>query len=106
MPFNCLNWNAALQNVVQFLHQDRSYPLSVAVERNNLKVKVKAQRRQELAEEASRLRERLPMQMQHVMDCSSEKGASNWLAVLPLDKLGFSLHKGAFRDTLCILCLR
>ena len=36
------------------------------------------------------------------MDCSSEKGASNWLAELPLEELGFSLHKGAFRDALCL----
>ena len=42
------------------------------------------------------------MQMQCVMDCSSKKGALNWLAVLPLDELGFSLHKGAFRDSLCL----
>ena len=42
------------------------------------------------------------MLMQRVMDCSSEKGALNWLAVLPLDELGFSLHEGAYRDALCL----
>ena len=42
----------------------------------NITVKVKAQQKREL-------------------DCSSEKGVSNWPAVLPLDELGFSLHKGA-----------
>ena len=72
------------------------------MEQNNLKVKIKAQWRRELAEEASRLHERLPVQMQHVMDCSSENRASNWLAVLPLEELGFSLHKGAFCDALCL----
>ena len=34
--------------------------------------------------------------MQYVMDWSSENRVSNWLAVLPLEELGFSLHKGAF----------
>ena len=72
------------------------------MEQNNLKVKVKAQRRQELEEEASRLRERLPVQMQRVMDCAREKGALNWLTALPLEELGFSLHKGAFHDSLCL----
>ena len=67
-----------------------------------MKVKVKAQQRQELEEEASRLRERLPAQMQRVMDCTREKEASNWLTALPLEELGFSLHKGAFRDALCL----
>ena len=33
------------------------------MEQNNLKVKIKAQWRQELEEEASRLREKLPVQM-------------------------------------------
>ena len=82
--------------------QDRSYSPSVAVEQNNLKVQSKAQGRRELAEEASKPHEMLPMLMQRVMDCSSEKGALNWLAVLPLDELGFSLHKGAYRDALCL----
>ena len=51
-------------------------------------------------EEASTLRERLPVQTQHVMDCSSEKGSSNWLAVLPMHEMIFSLNKGAFRDAM------
>ena len=32
----------------------------------------------------------------------AEKGASNWLTTLPIDKHGFSLHKGAFRDALSL----
>ena len=36
------------------------------------------------------------------MDLSQEKGASNWLTVLPVKEYGFSLHKGAFRDTLAL----
>ena len=45
---------------------------------------------------------RLPVDLQHVMDCSSKYGVSNWLNVLPLSELGFSLHKGAFRDAVCL----
>ena len=33
---------------------------------------------------------------------ASEKGASSWLTALPLNHHGFSLHKGAFRDELCL----
>ena len=36
------------------------------------------------------------------MDCSSGKGASNWLAVPPPEEMGFSQHKSAFRDALCL----
>ena len=34
------------------------------------------------------------------MDFGGEKGASHWLAVLPLSEHGFTLHKGAFRDAI------
>ena len=42
------------------------------------------------------------MQMQCVMDWFREKGVSTWLTALPLEELGFSLHKGTFRDALCL----
>jgi len=32
----------------------------------------------------------------------AEKGSSSWLTALPLSEHGFSLHKGAFRDALCL----
>ena len=34
------------------------------------------------------------------LSLAQEKGASSWLVVLPIERLGFSLHKGAFRDAL------
>ena len=33
---------------------------------------------------------------------SSEKGALPWLSVLPIEEHGFSLHRGAFCDALCL----
>ena len=39
---------------------------------------------------------------QRLVDRSREKGASSWLSVFPLDKFGFSLHKGEFQDALCL----
>ncbi|XP_065181984.1 uncharacterized protein LOC135812597 [Sycon ciliatum] len=36
------------------------------------------------------------------MDLAAEKGASNWLTCRPLKQHGFSLHKGAFRDAVCL----
>ncbi len=37
-----------------------------------------------------------------LMEISSEKGASSWLTVLPIKEHGFLLHKGSFRDALCV----
>ena len=36
------------------------------------------------------------------MDLAKEKGASNWLTVLPIEEHGFTLHKIAFRDAICL----
>ena len=36
------------------------------------------------------------------MELGSEKGASSWLSVHPIEEHGFLLHKGAFRGALCL----
>ena len=36
------------------------------------------------------------------MELSSEKGASSWLSVLPINDHDFALHKGAFHDATCL----
>ena len=36
------------------------------------------------------------------MECASEKGASSWLSVLPVQEHNFHLHKSSFRDALCL----
>ena len=48
------------------------------------------------------LQSSLPPELQKAMDLSQEKGASNWLTVLPVEEFGFFLHKGAFRDALAL----
>ena len=84
------------------LQQQMSYPSKVEKEQTTAINKIKAQRRHNLAEEAARLRENLPTNLQNAMDLGSEKGASSWLGVLPLTEHGFDLHKGAFRDALSL----
>ena len=37
-----------------------------------------------------------------LLECTREKGASLRVSALPIDKRGFFLHKGDFRDTLCL----
>jgi len=41
-----------------------------------------------------------PRHLQHAMELGSEKGTSSWLSILPIEEHG--LHKGAFRDALCL----
>ena len=40
--------------------------------------------------------------LRRAFELSAEKGASTWLTVLPIEEHGLSLHKGAFRDALCL----
>lgn len=42
----------------------------------------------------------LTLKTQRAVDLASEKGASNWLTVIPIDEMGFTLNKGEFRDAL------
>ena len=37
-----------------------------------------------------------------MVDLASEKGASSWLAALPIRDHGFYLHKSVFRDAICL----
>ena len=40
----------------------------------------------------------LPNRTQRAVDLASEKGASNWLTVIPLKDMDFDLNKREFRD--------
>ncbi len=63
---------------------------------------VKAEKRKDTLKSASSLRESLPRTLQRCLDVASEKGASNWLSCMPLQRHGFVLHKSAFRDAICL----
>ena len=62
----------------------------------------RTRRRQSEKTEANEIANKLPPNLQRAMEVSSEKGASTWLNTLPIADHGFTLHKGAFRDALCL----
>ena len=43
-----------------------------------------------------------PGSLKRSMEVASEPGASSWLSALPIQEYGFALHKGDFRDALCL----
>jgi len=55
------------------------------------------------ADLAASLHRSLPLDLQRILSLVSEKGASSWLSVLLVSEHDFALHKGAFRDALCLL---
>ena len=84
------------------IHQSSSYSQSMKIEQQREKQQIKNDQRKERENQAATLYRQLPEQMQRAMDCASEKGASSWLSTLPIAEHGFALHKGAFRDALCL----
>ena len=52
-----------------------------------------------LKEELEEVKATLPEKTQRAVDLACEKGASNWLTVIPLKDMDFDLNKREFRDT-------
>ena len=84
------------------LRQSQPYPEATIASQKTAKAAVRTNNRTAAQEEAEALRPRLPKSQQFGMDQASEKGASCWLTTLPIQEYGFSLHKQAFRDALCV----
>ena len=59
-------------------------------------------KRNDSKEELMRVREQLDTDKKRLLDIACERGASAWLSALPLADQGFDLHKGSFRDSVCI----
>ena len=52
--------------------------------------------------ETTRANDLFNKNQEQVLEASKENGASSWLSSLPIAEHGFALHKGAFRDALCL----
>ena len=75
----------------------------------SIKQILRVERRKGQEEVATEVKARLPQHLPRAAELDSEKGAHNWLhrylcwlTALPTAAHGFALHKGAFRDALCL----
>ena len=84
------------------LLQQHELTFDTTREQQCAKAEVRRLKQQRQAATATQLRARLPRHLQRAMELGSEKGASSWLSALPIEEHGFALHKGAFRDVLCL----
>ena len=91
---------APLATLIQ--QQSRCYPPEAKSAQMSLKKSTRTQRRHQEQATADALKDVLPSNLKRAMDVSTEKGASSWLTTLPIAEHGFALHKGAFRDALCL----
>ena len=84
------------------LNQMKEYSYDTLTKQITAKRDVKNKRRQLGVDAAKQIREAVSPALQRAMDLASERGASSWLTVLPLEEHRFALHKQAFRDALAL----
>ena len=77
-------------------------PMSASIESKAIKSSVRNTKRDNQLAEADAIFNELPPPQQRLLACTREKGASSWLSALPIGEHRFFLHKGDFRDALCL----
>ena len=82
--------------------EDSSYPEATRAEQKQARAALHVQNHTATQEEAEDLKKKLPQSQQVCMEQTSERGASLWLTTIPLSEYGFTLHKQAFKDALCL----
>ncbi len=89
-----------LKNLISDMN--KSYTYEAYEEQVNAKAEIHNQRRSQQSASACLLKPLLPISLQRSMALAQERGASSWLTALPVTEFGFTLHKCAFRDALCL----
>ena len=65
---------------------------------NSLQQSARREKNEVLRTKLNDIKNSLTLKTQRAVELASEKGASNWLTVIPIDEMGFTLNKGEFRD--------
>ena len=84
------------------LSQTSDFPYETVAEQLEIRSELRRVKKQELISAVDSVSNDLPVSLKRSVELASEKGASSWLSTLPIQEHGFCLHKGAFRDALCL----
>ena len=77
-------------------------PMEVLVAQGHIKRRVHVANHRAIYDRSTIIHANLPPPLQKLLDIANEKGSSTWLSVIPFRSHGYHLHKGAFRDGLCL----
>ena len=80
--------------VALIVQQIPTYCASTVFDQQQEKQKVRQLRRLKQIDAAQQLEQELPRHLKRAKELGSEKAASSWLTALPIEELGFTLHKG------------
>ena len=88
--------------VAAIINKESNYDARVEAEQKEAKNKLRQQRKVKRQQEVADVRLKISQEMKRNVDMAQEKGASAWLTEIPRADYDFALHKGDFRDALCI----
>lgn len=88
--------------VMCLLRGERDLPYEATVEQAGLIKELSSIKQEVLTARAALVRDALQSDRQRLMDVACQRGASVWLSALPIKEHGFDLHKGSFRDAICV----
>ena len=86
---------------VSYIKQKTNHQMSTG-DLRQIKVNLCQKRMSYESEQAKQITQQLPEPLCYAVQLASEKGASSWPTVLPVQEHTFSLHKEAFRDALSL----
>ena len=84
------------------VQQNPIFTATTSADQQCAKQEVKQLRRQQQTTTAEQLGREVPRHLKRAKELGSEKGASSWLSAPPIEEYGFALHKGDFRNALCL----
>ena len=88
--------------LVNLILQQKMELGDTAEQQASLKRDIRKQKKNDLESRAEQITNKLPLHLNRCVELAKEKGASCWLTTLPIKQHGFTLHKSAFRDALCL----
>lgn len=93
----------ATQPLVSLIAEQGSHLQDVPSEQRRVLSQLLTEKRQREAAAARAVFDLLPSpELREAVLLAAERGSSSWLTALPLSSMGLALHKGAFRDALCL----
>ena len=73
-------------------------PLTAISEQEKIYTRIKTPKTERTNQKRTNILNKLSHKEKYALELASEKGASNWLKVLPLSRYKFNLNKSEFRD--------
>ena len=93
---------ALCRPLVDLIKAQEGDTIKASLEQQALKRQFHQHRRKQLETEALAVMSSLPHSIKKSALVAQEKGVSSWLSALPIQRFGFALHKGAFRDAIAL----